>query len=137
MQPGDAGYGRQVKLEVGKALEAWLEKGDNVEKWDTNKLSASDRGILLTNWVGDAVAKVDSDQLYRRRLCEKTGLAMTADDTDDNLINLEGLDGPCTFMDTGNDKEPWEDEQPFPPADEEHPEAVSYTHLTLPTIYSV
>ena len=58
-------------MEVGKALEAWLEKGDNVGTWDTNKLFASDRRILLTHWVGDAVAKVDSDQLYRRRLCEK------------------------------------------------------------------
>ena len=125
MQPGDAGYGRQVKLEVGKALEAWLEKGDNVEKWDTNKLSASDRRILLTHWVGDAVAKVDSDQPYRRRLCEKTGLAMTADDTDDNLINLDSLDGPYTFMDTENDKELREDEQSFPPAYEEHPERSS------------
>ena len=45
-------------MEVGKALEAWLEKGDNVEKWDTNKLPASDRRILLTHLVGDAVAKV-------------------------------------------------------------------------------
>ena len=70
----DAGYGRLVKFEVGKALEAWLEEGDNVEKWDTNKLSASDRRILLTHWVGDAVAKVDSDQLYRRRLFERIGL---------------------------------------------------------------
>ena len=71
VQPVDAGFGRLVKLEVEKALEAWLEKGDNVGTWDTNKLFASDRRILLTHWVGDAVAKVDSDQLYRRRLREK------------------------------------------------------------------
>ena len=91
-------------------------------KWDTNKLYASDRRILLTHWVGDAVAKVYSDQLYRRRLFEKTGYAMTPDGTDDNSINLEGLDGPHTFMEANNDKEPREYEQPFPPADEEHRE---------------
>ena len=50
---------------------------------------------------------------------------MTADGTDDNLMNLEGLDGPYTFMDAENDKEPREDEQPFPPADEEHLEGSS------------
>lgn len=48
----------------------------------------------MTNWVGKAVAKLDSDKLYRRRLSEKTGQAMTADGTDDNFINVEGLDGP-------------------------------------------
>ena len=38
-----------VKLEVAKALEAWYQEGDNVGKWDTNKLSPSDRSILLTH----------------------------------------------------------------------------------------
>ena len=58
MQSVDAGYRRLVKVRVEKALEAWYEEGDNVEKWDTNKLPASDRRILLTHLVGDAVAKV-------------------------------------------------------------------------------
>ena len=49
---------------------------------------------------------------------------MTPDGTDD-IINLEGLHGPCTFMDAENDKEPRENKQPFPPADEEHPEGFS------------
>ena len=110
---------------MGKALEALLEKGENVETWDTNKLSALDRRVLLTHWVGEAVAQVDSDQKYRRRLFEKTGLAMTADGTDDDLINLEGHDGPYTFMDADDGKEPRDDVQPFAPADEEHPEGSS------------
>ena len=88
----------------------------------SDKLPSSDRRILLTHWVGDAVAKVYSDQLYRRRLFDKTGHAMTPDGTDDKIINLEGLDGPRTLMDAENDKEPREYEQPFPPADKEHPE---------------
>ena len=92
-----------------------------MEKGDTNKLPASDRRISLTHYVGDAVAKFDSDQMYLRRLIEKTALAMTADGTDDSLINLEDLDWPSTFMEAANDKEPLEDEQPFPPADEEYP----------------
>ena len=44
------------------------------------------------------------DQLYRKRLFEKAGLAMTADGTDDNLINLEGTDGPYTLMDAVDGK---------------------------------
>ena len=116
MQSVDAGYRRLVKVRVEKALEAWYEEGDNVEKWDTNKLSSSDRRVLLTHWVGEAVAKLDSDQLYRRHLFDKTGLMMTADGTDDNLINLEGLDGPYTFMNADDSREPRDDVQPFSPA---------------------
>ena len=116
VQSVDAGYGRLVKLGVGKALEAWYEEGDNVEKWGTNKLSSSDSRVLLTHWVGEAVAKLDSDQLYRRHLFDKTGLMMTADGTDDNLINLEGLDGPYTFMNADDSREPRDDVQPFSPA---------------------
>ena len=45
---------------------------------------------------------------------------MTADCTDDNLINLEGLDGSYTLMNAGDGREPRDDEQPFSHADEEH-----------------
>ena len=51
-------------LVVGKALDAWYDEGDIVEKWDTNKkLSSPDRKVLPTHWVIEAVAKLDSDQL--------------------------------------------------------------------------
>ena len=61
MQSVDTGYGRLVKLEVAK-------EGDNVEIWDINKLSPSDRNILMTHSVGDAVVKLDLDQQYRKLL---------------------------------------------------------------------
>ena len=122
MQSVDAGCGRLVKLGVRKVSEAWYEEADNVETWDTNKLSSSDRKVLLTHWGGEAVAKLDLCQLYRRRLLETTGFAMTADGTDDNLISLEGLDGPHTSMNADDDMEPRDDVQPLSPADEEHRE---------------
>ena len=90
VQPVDAGYGRLFKVLVGKSLDAWLLNGDNVERLESNKLTASDRRVLITQWVGEAAKQIDSDIRYRRRLFEKTGLAMTADGSDDNLINLEG-----------------------------------------------
>ena len=107
-----------VKLEVGKALKAWYMRQRG--KVGYNKLFPSDRRVLLTHWVGEAVAKVDSDKLYRRRLFERIGVAMTADCTDDNLINLEGLDGSYTLMNAGDGREPRDDVQPFSHADEEH-----------------
>ena len=60
----------------------------DLEKWECNKLTASDRRILITQWTGEAAKKIDSDTAYRRRLFEKTELAMTADVSEDDLINL-------------------------------------------------
>ena len=118
MQTVDAGRRGLVKLEVGKALKAWYMRQRG--KVGYNKLFPSDRRVLLTHWVGEAVAKVDSDKLYRRRLFERIGVAMTADCTDDNLINLEDLDGSYTLMNAGDGREPRDDVQPFSHADEEH-----------------
>ena len=124
VQPVDAGYGRLFKVLVGKSLGAWLLNGDNVERWKSNKLTASDRRVLITQWVGEAAKQIDSDIRYRRRLFEKTGLAMTADGSDDNLINLEGVEqGTYSFMDVDTTPEPLEDVLSISPAlaDEENP----------------
>ena len=72
VQTVDAGRMGLVKLEVGKALKAWYMRQRG--KVGHNKLFPSDRRVLLTHWVGEAVAKVDSDELYRRRLFERIGL---------------------------------------------------------------
>ena len=120
----DAGYGKLFKVYVGKALDAWLLNGDNVEKWESNKLTASDRRFLITQWTGEAAKQIDRDIRYSRRLFEKTGLAMTADGSDDNLINLQGVEqGTYSFMDVDSSPEPLEDVLPISPApaDEENP----------------
>ena len=120
----NAGYGRLFKVLVGKSLDAWLLNGDNVERWESNKLTASDRRVLITQWVGEAAKQIDSDIRYRRRLFEKTGLAMTADGSDDNLINLEGVKQVTySFMDVDTTPEPLEGVLSISPvpADEENP----------------
>ena len=85
----DAGYGKLFKVYVGKALDSWLLNGDNnVEKRESNKLTASDRRILITQWTGEAAKQIDREIRYSRRLFEETALAMTADGSDDNLIYI-------------------------------------------------
>ena len=124
VQPGNAGYGKLFKVYVGQALDKWLLDGDNVEKWASNKLTASDRRILIMQWTGEDAKKIDSDTAYRKRLFEKTGLAMTADGSDDDLINLQGVErGTYSFMEVDTTPEPLEDALPISPApaDEENP----------------
>ena len=75
---------------MGKALDMWLLDAGQVELRESNKLTASQPRILITQWVGEAAKKIDVETAveYRRRLLEKTGLPITADRSDDNLINL-------------------------------------------------
>lgn len=99
LQPVDAGYGRRIQVGVGVKLDLWLEHGENLQKWENGSLTASERRVLLTHWVGAVVEEIDADQAYRKRLFEKTGSGMTADGSEDDRINLEGLSGPYNFMD--------------------------------------
>ena len=57
LQPIDAGYGRSLRCAVGRALDRWLECGDNIEKWETN-MPPRDRRILMTRLVADATEEV-------------------------------------------------------------------------------
>ena len=79
---------------------------------------------MITQWVGEAAKQIDSDIRYRRRLFEKTGLAMTADGSDDDLINLEGVEQGTysACMDVNTTLEPLEDVLSISPApaDEEN-----------------
>ena len=60
VQPVDAGHGMLFKVYVGKALDGWLLNGDNVEKWESNELTASDRWSRSTGTS-------DSADIYPRR----------------------------------------------------------------------
>ena len=57
VQPIDRGLGRQVTIYIGQQLDEWLEDDNNLDKWEDNKLSASDRRILLATWYDKAVRK--------------------------------------------------------------------------------
>ena len=100
LQPIDAGLGALVKVD-----DIWLEIGDNLERWESNALTASDRRVLLTKWLATAVGIVDNRPNYRFRLFEKTGSFKTADGTCHERINLEGLTEPLAFMRNGGENE--------------------------------
>ena len=60
VRPVDARVGRMLKFEIGRQLNIWLGQADNLEKWESNKLTASDRRVLITQWVGQAMDIVDN-----------------------------------------------------------------------------
>ena len=63
-QPVDAGAGYLIKKLIDAEQQQWLEDDENVEKWLGNsetKLSAKERRILLTHWIGEAYRKFRSE----------------------------------------------------------------------------
>lgn len=72
-------------------MERWLEEDENLEMWH-DKLSAKKRRILMTKWTAAAWKELSADQLLFKRLFQKNGCLITADDSDDNSIRPQGLE---------------------------------------------
>ena len=67
--------------------QPWQESG----MWENPKgLSASDRRILLGNWFYNASMRALEGEA-KRNYFEHAGALLTADGTDDALIQLEGV----------------------------------------------
>ena len=98
-QPVDAGYGFLMKKLTAQAQNRWLEEDDietgipNIDRWNEKKLSCSERRILITEWVGNAVDALNHSNYdnFRWRCFEKTGILITADGSEDEKIQPEGL----------------------------------------------
>ena len=72
---------------------SWLHTEENADKWDNGKISAKERRVLISNWVGAAYKKVNSPQYqsFQQRMFEKAGCLITADGSDDDKIKPEDL----------------------------------------------
>ena len=79
LQPDNAGTGRMLKVEAVRQLDIWLGQLENLDKGESNALTASRRRVLITQWVRAAMEIVDNRPGYRFRLFEKCDMAMTVD----------------------------------------------------------
>ena len=66
---------------MGVQQELWLDADDNIEKWEDGLLKASDRRILLTRWLADAIDAVHKKRSAMWRYFERTGSIITVDGT--------------------------------------------------------
>ena len=115
VQPVDAGCGRQVKVEVGKEFEEWLEDDDNLRLWEHGKLKEYEKRILITKFVGAAWEKICSRPDFSTDIYfQKTGCLLTLDGSEDHLINIEGMPDYKPVFIAVND-----DEDGFPKPSEE------------------
>ena len=90
VQPIDRGLGQHVKLCLGMEMDEWLDDDTNLEKWEDNALTASDRRILLASWYTKAVRRaLEGDA--KLKYFQHAGALLTADGSDDHLIKFEGV----------------------------------------------
>ena len=74
-------YGRLCNVCAGNVLGTWMLDAGIVRFWESNKLTASQRRILMTQCVGGAATEIGIklDVGCRGSLFKKTGLATTTD----------------------------------------------------------
>ena len=102
VQPIDRGLGRHLKIYMGKEEHEWLEDDDNLQKYENNELTASDRRILIATWYCKAFDLVCESEALAKYFLHAGGL-LTADGSDDNLITLEGVPKGKTII--------WDDDE--------------------------
>ena len=49
----DACYGRSPRYDVGRVLDKWLTKEENMDKWE-GKITTSERRVLIDHLVANA-----------------------------------------------------------------------------------
>ena len=95
MAPVDAGYAELLKVEVRQAHYQWLDLDENADKWyrEENRFTASERQILITQWVGEAYKALLEAKYakFRQKTFERTGCLLTADGSRDHLVQPESL----------------------------------------------
>lgn len=90
-QPVDAGLGRHIKVLYEQAQDLWLENEENIAKWERDDFSEWERRVLITQWVGDAHDKLAALPATITKCFLRTGCLMTADDSNDLKITVEGV----------------------------------------------
>jgi hypothetical protein len=70
------------------------------------KLSASERRVLMTKWVASAWDMCTADNTVAIRAFEKCGISLPIDGSQDDCINIRGLEGYRVYeAETTSDEE--------------------------------
>ena len=92
VQAVDGGLVANTKFLMSKQLEKWMEVDDNLDQWENGSISASDKRILITRFLGCAWEELFSSPHYHpRSYFERTGCLLTVDGSGDELVKIKGV----------------------------------------------
>ena len=89
VQVVDVMVNKPFKDEVRRLFENHLDS--NLERYVEGKMSASERRVLMTKWVGEAWSKVGKMKDSIIRSFKKCGLSVALDGSEDDQVNIEGI----------------------------------------------
>ncbi len=91
VQPLDVSFNKPFKVAVERLSTKHMQ--DNLDAYQNGNINASARRVLFTKWVGEAWEEISRNKEMVIRSFKKTGIAIAADRSEDNEINIEGLTG--------------------------------------------
>ena len=88
----DVGPGNEVKKGMVKRYRANLRSSkERLEEWKTGKVSASERRILATKWLGEAWEEYTSNHQDQITMAfKKCGMYNALDGSENHLIKVKG-----------------------------------------------
>ena len=63
-----------------------------MQRYTEGKISASERGVLVTKWVGKAWTKVGSNRDMVVRTFKKCGISLSLDGSENGEIHIESIE---------------------------------------------
>ncbi len=100
VQPLDVSVNNPFKSYVREQFEKHLD--ENLEHYVEGKLTASERRVLTTKWVGNAWEKLSENKDMIIRSFVKCGITSNVDGSEDDQVNIKGLEDykmplPCQY----------------------------------------
>ena len=90
IQPVDVVINKPFKERVEKFATEHMQ--ENLDSYVNGTIPAKERRVLFTKWVGQAWEEVSAMKEMVKRSFMKTGIAVHIDGSEDEQINIKGLD---------------------------------------------
>ena len=90
VQPLDVSFNKPSKDVVRQQFEKHLE--ENLQRYTEGKISAPERRLLVTKWVGKVWTQVDSNRDMVVRSFKKCGISLSLDGSKNGEIHIESIE---------------------------------------------
>ena len=90
VQPLDVSFNKPFKGVVRQQFEKHLE--ENLQRYTEGEITASERRILITKWIGNAWAEVSSNRDMVVRSFRKCGISLLLDGSENGDVHIESME---------------------------------------------